>query len=205
MSNGTSEKSRANPKIVTLCNVPGKREWLVNEMEKIGRVYLFFKYYVFKFSNILKVRNVLWMPELCCSEKQPFSFILENNCLRGLLRYAFLLAFWSAGSLFHDQSKSSYQRCCMQLGLATLLKKRLWHRWCFPVNSEQFLRTPFFQNTSGWLPLSVSFPCWRRKPYILALLCNIFSVLLILECVLSKLVTLIASIFQFLMRKFWRP
>ena len=96
MSNGTSEKSRANPKIVTLCNVPGKREWLVNEMEKIGRVYLFFKYYVFKFSNILKGRNVLWMSELCCSEKQPFSFILENNCLRGLLGmrsyYCFLIS-----------------------------------------------------------------------------------------------------------------
>ena len=27
--------------------------------------------------------------------------------------------------------------------LATLVKKRLWHR-CFPVNSAKFLRTPFF-------------------------------------------------------------
>ena len=33
---------------------------------------------------------------------------------------------------------------------ATLLKKRLWHR-CFPVNFMKFLRTPFLQNTSGWL------------------------------------------------------
>ena len=31
---------------------------------------------------------------------------------------------------------------------AALLKKRLWHR-CFPVNFVKFLRTPFFQNTSG--------------------------------------------------------
>ena len=30
--------------------------------------------------------------------------------------------------------------------LATLLKKRLWHRW-FPVNFTNFLRTPFLQNT----------------------------------------------------------
>ena len=34
--------------------------------------------------------------------------------------------------------------------LATLLKKRLWHR-CFPVNFAKFLRTPFLQNTSGRL------------------------------------------------------
>ena len=32
--------------------------------------------------------------------------------------------------------------------LATLLKKRLWHR-CFPVNVAKFLRTRFLQNTSG--------------------------------------------------------
>ena len=33
---------------------------------------------------------------------------------------------------------------------ATLLKKKLWHR-CFPENFARFLRTPFLQNTSGWL------------------------------------------------------
>ena len=37
-------------------------------------------------------------------------------------------------------------------GLATLLKKRLWHR-CFSVNFAKFLRTPFLQNTSGRLLL----------------------------------------------------
>ena len=35
---------------------------------------------------------------------------------------------------------------------ATLLKKRLWHRY-FPVNFVKFLRTPFLQNTSGRLLL----------------------------------------------------
>ena len=35
---------------------------------------------------------------------------------------------------------------------ATSLKKRLWHR-CFPVNFDNFLRTPVLQNTSGRLPL----------------------------------------------------
>ena len=38
------------------------------------------------------------------------------------------------------------------LRAATLLTKRLWHRF-FPVNFERLLRTPFLQNTSGWLLL----------------------------------------------------
>ena len=35
---------------------------------------------------------------------------------------------------------------------ATLLKKRLWHRYS-PMNFAKFLRTPFSQNTSGRLLL----------------------------------------------------
>ena len=35
---------------------------------------------------------------------------------------------------------------------ATLLKKRLWHRY-FPVNLDKFLGTPFLQNTSGRIHL----------------------------------------------------
>ena len=34
------------------------------------------------------------------------------------------------------------------LSLATLLKRKLWHR-CFPVNFAKFLRIPFLQNTSS--------------------------------------------------------
>ena len=37
---------------------------------------------------------------------------------------------------------------------ATLLKKRLWHRY-FPVNFTKFLRTPFLQNSSGRLLLTL--------------------------------------------------
>ena len=66
------------------------------------------------------------------------------------------------------QTRSSHQRCSMKIGAlrnfakftgkhlcqslrpATLLKKRLWYR-CFPVNFAKFSRTPFLQNTSGWL------------------------------------------------------
>ena len=37
---------------------------------------------------------------------------------------------------------------------ATLLKKRPWHR-CFTMNFAKFLRTPFIQNTSGRLLLTM--------------------------------------------------
>ena len=64
--------------------------------------------------------------------------------------------------------RSSHQRCSLQKGVlrsftkfswkhlslrpATLLKKRLWHRY-FPVYFLKFLRTPVLQNTSGRLLL----------------------------------------------------
>ena len=43
--------------------------------------------------------------------------------------------------------KKVFLKISLRLGLATLLKKRLWHR-CFPVNVAKFLRAPFLQNTS---------------------------------------------------------
>ena len=43
---------------------------------------------------------------------------------------------------------------------ATLLKKRLWHRW-FPVNFGKFLRTPFFTEHPRWLFLCFS-RCSKR-------------------------------------------
>ena len=43
---------------------------------------------------------------------------------------------------------------------ATFLKKRLWHR-CFPVSFAKFLRTPFLQNTSGWLLLQMFINIWK--------------------------------------------
>ena len=80
------------------------------------------------------------------------------------------------------QNRSSHQRCSMKNGVlrnftkftgkhmcqslffntvaylspATLLKKRLWHRY-FPVNFAKFLRTPFLKNTSGRLLRSKRF------------------------------------------------
>ena len=51
---------------------------------------------------------------------------------------------------------------------ATLLKKRLWHRY-LPVNFEKFLRTPFFTEHLRWLPLKskdpnlLLIPCGKNK------------------------------------------
>ena len=78
--------------------------------------------------------------------------------------------------------RSSHQKCSMKEGIlrnftkftgkhlcqslflnkvagltpATLLKKRLWHRY-FPVNFVKFLRTTFLQNTSQRLLLNLDF------------------------------------------------
>ena len=41
----------------------------------------------------------------------------------------------------------------IQLRLATLLKKKLWHR-CFPVNFATFSRTPTFKEHLRWLLLT---------------------------------------------------
>ena len=51
-------------------------------------------------------------------------------------------------SLFFN--KVAGLKCSASLQL--YLKKRLW-RSCFPVNFAKLLRTPFLQNTSGWLLL----------------------------------------------------
>ena len=49
-------------------------------------------------------------------------------------------------------SKFTGKHLCQSLRPATLLKKRLWHRY-FPVNFAKFVRTPFLQNSSGRLLL----------------------------------------------------
>ena len=54
---------------------------------------------------------------------------------------------------------------------ATLLKKRPWHR-CFHVNFAKFLRTPFLQNTSGWLPQKCSIKKVLLKSLLDSQACN---------------------------------
>ena len=82
-----------------------------------------------------------------------------------------MLDFWqteavdqicSVKKFFFKISQNSQENTCARVSFlikvaglmpATLLKKRLWRR-CFPVNFVKFLRTSFWQNTSGRLLLS---------------------------------------------------
>ena len=53
-----------------------------------------------------------------------------------------------------NHTEAATRGVLLKTASATLLKKRLWHR-CFPVNFAKFLRTPFSQNTSGRLLLTI--------------------------------------------------
>ena len=58
--------------------------------------------------------------------------------------------------MFLEISQNSQENTCARVSdhrPATLLKKRLWHRY-FPVNFAKFHRTTFLQNTSGRLFLN---------------------------------------------------
>ena len=67
-------------------------------------------------------------------------------------------ALWK--SVLRNFTKFTGKHLCQSISLskvvglrsATLLKKRLWHRF-FPVNFAKFLRIPLLQNTSGRLLL----------------------------------------------------
>ena len=73
------------------------------------------------------------------------SFFLHSNNKTGVLRN-FAKFTWKhlSQSLFFDK--------VADLRLATLLKKRLWHR-CFPMHFVKFLRTPFLIEHLWWLLL----------------------------------------------------
>ena len=53
----------------------------------------------------------------------------------------------SVKKVFLKNSQNSQENTCARVF-------QLWRR-CFPVNFEKFLRTPFLQNTSGWLLLTI--------------------------------------------------
>ena len=80
-------------------------------------------------------------------QKQSSRGVLLKGVLRNLTKFT---------------GKQLYQRLFFNkvadLRPATLLKKRLWHR-CFPMSFANFLRTPFLQNTSGWLLLYILYKC----------------------------------------------
>ena len=61
----------------------------------------------------------------------------------------------SVKKMFFKISQNSQESTCSRVSfLATLLKKGLWHS-CFPVNSVEFLRTPFLTEELWWLLLFI--------------------------------------------------
>ena len=56
----------------------------------------------------------------------------------------------SRAEAYLELCRSSHHRWSIKIGVATLLKKKLWHR-CFPVNFAKILRTHFRKNSSGRL------------------------------------------------------
>ena len=83
----------------------------------------------------------------CCHffQKQPPEMFYKKGVLRNLAKFT---GEHLCQSLLFNKVAG--------LRLATLLKKRLWHR-CFPVNFVKFSGTPSLQNTSGRLLVSFTF------------------------------------------------
>ena len=76
-------------------------------------------------------------------QKQSPEVFCKKSCLRN---FAKLTGKHLCQSLFFDK--------VADLRLATLLKKRLWHR-CFPVNLATFLRIPFLKEHLRWVFLTL--------------------------------------------------
>ena len=57
--------------------------------------------------------------------------------------------------MFLEISQNSQKNTCTRDSFLIKLQ-RIWHR-CFPVNLVKFVRTPFLQNTTGWLLLYETF------------------------------------------------
>ena len=124
------------------------------------------------------IKGGKFMFNIQCTKQYPKTYSVPCQAIydKGFLR-KFNYFCWKATNII-DVSKgtkyrSSHQKCSLRKGvlrnftrftgkhlcqslfficvrLATLLKKRLWHR-CFPVNFAKFLRTLFLQNTFGRL------------------------------------------------------
>ena len=60
--------------------------------------------------------------------------------------------------ILQNSQENTYAKVSFQSEACNFIKKSLWHM-CFPVNFAKFVRTSFFQNTSGRLLLTR----WRLK------------------------------------------
>ena len=101
-----------------------------------------------------RVVRVALESQLCCSCLTRVALVSHS------FRTCVVLVSLVSGTHVVKQTRS--------LRPATLLKKRLWHS-CFPVNFAKFPKTPFLQNNSGRLLLSVigrkiSFWGNRKRP-----------------------------------------
>ena len=90
-------------------------------------------------------------------QKQSFADVLQNGFKIGVLkRFANFTGKHRRWSLFLNNLQAS----------CNFVKKRLQHR-SFPVNFAKFPKTPFLQNTSGWLLLVLTGALLRPLQLIL--------------------------------------
>ena len=115
--------------------------------------------FVFRF-----MRYIIWENETF-NHNWDYFLMLANRFYRSSHRRC------SARKGALRNSQNSQENTCARVSFfnkiaglraATLLKKRLWHR-CFLMNSENFLRTPFLQNTYGRLLLVLFLNYLRRS------------------------------------------
>ena len=104
-----------------------------------------FENFLRKSSAIVKLQVYQFFPKNQmvhrCFQKQP----PKRFCIAGVFRnFLKLTGKHPCQNLFFSK--------VTVLSPATLLKRRLWHKF-FPVNFSKFLRTPFLQNTSRRLLL----------------------------------------------------
>ena len=91
-------------------------------------------------------------------QKQPPEVFIKKGVLKNFAKFR---GKHQCQSLFFNKAAG--------LRPATLLKKRLLHR-CFTVNFAKCVRSPFLQNTSGRLLLTIPFRCRDAKHLLSQLL-----------------------------------
>ena len=77
--------------------------------------------------------------------------------------------------MFLKISQNSQENTYVSLFLNRVAGQRLWHRY-FPVNFAKFLRTPFLQNTSGRLLLTLKGHVYIKNMHDLFLDARLFKV-----------------------------
>ena len=105
------------------------------------------------FVSILRRRKIV--------QKQPPKVFCKKVALKNFAKLSG--QHLSQSLLFNKVAGLSYQ----------LYLKKIWHK-CLPVNSEQFLRTPFYTEHLRWLLLKVKiFPLTRTLALTLAFFCRL--------------------------------